>query len=129
VLISVEGSPTRSGEAIAPHLYLPLTLFLLEMVDSSQWLSFGVRAESLSAGEQTLIRTVREGAFKQVVLQPRHSKQHTHLDMLVTTHHKWPHDKSLTAADLRVPLYGQLTIRRRQDGGLYLEQQVRQQLE
>ncbi len=128
-VVSIEGAPTRVGETVAPHLYLPLTLFLLEMVDADQWPSFGVRAETLSPGEQTLLRTVREGAFKQLVLQPRQSKQRTHLDMLVTTHREWRHDEPPTAGDLRVPLHGQLTVRRRPDGNLYVEQQTRQQLE
>lgn len=129
VLVSIEGSPTRAGEAIAPHLYLPLTLFLLEMVDPAQWLSFGVKADSLSPGEQALLRTVREGAFKQLLLQPRHSKPRTHLDMLVTTHREWSHDELPTTANLRVPPHGQLTLRRHRDGGLYVEVQTRQQLD
>lgn len=129
ILFSIDGAPTRVGEAIAPHLYLPLSLFLLELVDPAQWRSFGVKADALSPGEQTLLRTVREGAFKQVVLQPRHSKQRAYLDMLVTTHREWSHDELHTMADLRVPPHGQLTLRRHRDGGLYMEVQTRQQLD
>ena len=128
-LVSIEGSPTRTGETTVPHLYLTLTLFLLDMVDPAQWLSFGVKADSLSPGEQTLLRTVREGAFKQLLLQPRHGKQRAYLDMLVTTHREWGRDELPTAVDLRVPPHGQLTFRHHRDGGLYAEVQTRQQLD